>query len=258
MRTISDNPWLRSLAICVVSLSLLMVTGCNGCRDSDEVAKKEEEEKKKKKRPKPDYQTNTPVLLPGIFPKPRKTEKELDEEKKKKDREENFFDDPVIRSNRVKLGHWYTANFQAIANNFNSEGLLTTHAIDGTSQPVPIPATDYFVSTTRPISLPKGEWKNFETTIFLPNRGRHVAQANVNYTMHRATSGLSQHVLPQPCRAMKPFQHHILLMSDRPDTYKYLSLSDNISLRGEMGYGVSLPSFLFHRSYNTRRSVAAA
>ena len=76
MKTIKNNPWIRAIAITCISISLLMVTGCGGCRDDanqDAIAKKkEEEEKKKKEKPKDDFEYNTPVLLPAVFPKPKK------------------------------------------------------------------------------------------------------------------------------------------------------------------------------------------
>lgn len=247
MKTIFDNPWMRYLAITFLSFSLLMVTGCGGCRsdaDKDELAKKEELEKKKKKR-KPDFDTNTPVLLPGVFPN---LEQNKDAEADKSDPLKAAFNeviDPVIRRNRVKLGHWYTANFQAIANNYNADGQLTAFSMDGLGKPVPIPATDYFFSTSRPVSLPKGEWKNFETSVFIPPRNKKVSSATVNYNMSRGAGGLSQISLGQPTMLMKPYQYHIVLLSDRPDNYGYLKLADCIQLRGQTADGGMVDPFYF-------------
>ncbi len=246
MKTILDNPWLRPIAVTFLVLSILMTTGCSGCRDDkDDVAKKEEDKKKNKKR-KDDFETNTPILLPGLYPKSAK-EKAKDEKEAK--------DNPLARamqevrssaaSNRVKPGHWYTANFPAIANNFNADGELTAYAVDGVNKPVRVPATDYFLNTTRPVSLPKGEWKNFETTVFIPPRNKKVTTASVNYSLNRSASGLAQIMLSQPTSTMKSHQFHMMLMSTRPDTYKYLELADCIRLRGTMGNGEIIPPFYY-------------
>ncbi len=245
MNIILENPWLRSLAITGLAISFLMVTGCSGCqKDQDEVTKKEEAEKEKKKKKEQDpFETNTPILLPGVYPKP------LDSNKK-----EEAALDPLkaalqgfgaggTTGNKAKLGHWYTANFQAVANNFNADGQLTAFSVDGASRPVPIPATDYFLSTSRPVSLPKGEWKNFETNVYLPPRDGRVTSAMVNYSLNRSSSGLAQISLAQPTFLMKPFQYHIVLMSNRPDGYAFLNLADCIRMRGQMGNGELIDPF---------------
>lgn len=246
MKTIVDNPWLRYLAVTCLVFSCLMVTGCGGCRNNedDDQAKKEDEQKKK--RPKDPFETNTPILLPGIYPKPKKSSKEDDSQET----------DPLAEAmrglasrdtiqNRTKLGHWYTANFQAIANNFDADGQLTAFGADGNARPVAIPATDYFLSTSRPVSLPKGEWKNFQTNVYLPPREKRVSNAFVNYTMNRSSSGLAQISLSQPTQLMKPHAYHMVLMSNRPDTYSYLNLADCIRLRAQRDNGDMMEPFYY-------------
>ena len=251
MKTIKNNPWIRAIAITCISISLLMVTGCGGCRDDanqDAIAKKkEEEEKKKKEKPKDDFEYNTPVLLPAVFPKPRKDkDKEKKEEKNKPLRADDPFDNPLSRTNRVKSGHWYTANVQAIANNYNADGQLTAVTVNGMGKEVVIPKTDYYLKTSRPISLPKGEWKNFETSVFVPKRGQKVSQVSVNYRVGRSSGGLSQLSFGSSTIAMKPYQYHIILLSSRPDTYKYLNLTDAFELRNvQVSAGTSLGPFYY-------------
>jgi hypothetical protein len=247
MKTIRSNPMLRMLGIVALSFSFLLVSGCGGCRDdadSDDVALKEKEEKKKKK--KPDFETRTPVLLPGLFPNP-----EQDESDNEQDRETNpqrilGLDNPAFRFNRTKLGHWATANFQIIANHYNSDGQLSAFSMNSLGQPVGIPSTDYYLTTTRPVSLPKGEWKNLESTVFLPRRKGKTSIANVNYALERSVGGLKQVMLPQPTTLMKPFQHHIVVLSNRPDNYNYLKLTDAVHLRGQqLGNGELVPPFYY-------------
>ena len=246
MRTILDNPFLRYLALTLLCFSLVMVTGCSGCSDKDDsqAAKKEEEKKKKKKKKKkPDFESRRAVILPGYYPKP-KTKEEIEEEKanpalaaaKNRNR-------PAVTKNRTKLGHWVTTNFQAIANNFDAKGQLTTYSQTGTSSPVRIPSTDYYISSTRPVSMPKGEWKNFETTVFLPTRNTNARSANINYQINRTASGLPQIQSFDGSQLMKPHQFHFLILTTRPDIYSFLEFTDSIRLRDLTVTGRRIPPF---------------
>ena len=251
MKTVIENPFLRYLMIVMVSFSLLMVTGCSGCKDKDDpktaAKKKEEEEKKKKKKRKQDFETRDAVVLPGYFPKP-KTEKEKEEEKKNPlAAAMASINRPSAAKNRMKNGHWVTTNFQAIANNFNVDGQMTTFSqpLGASNRAVEIPGTDYYQSTSRPVSLPKGEWKNFETTVFLPPRNQNVKAAAINYKISRSNSGLANIQIVDGAPLMKPFQYHLLLMSKQPDKYQYLEFADSIRLRGSDVTGNNLPEFYF-------------
>lgn len=250
MKTIAENPLLRYLMIALVSISLLMVTGCSGCQDKNAKKtaaekKKEEEEKKKKKKRKVDFETRKAVILPGYFPKP-KTEKQKEEEKKNPLLAAMAeINRPSASKNKAKLGHWVTTNFQAIANNFNVDGQLTTFSqpLGASNRAVEIPGTNYYQSSSRPVSLPKGEWKNFESTVFLPTRKQDVKAASVNYQIGRSSGGLSQIQVVDGAPLMKPFQYHMLLMSTQPDKYAYLEFADAIRLRGSDVTGNNLPEF---------------
>ena len=244
MKTILDNPFLRYLALTLLCFSLLSVTGCSGCSDKeDSKAAKKEDKKKKKKKKKPDFETRRAVVLPGYYPKP-KTQKEIDEEKANPAlAAANNRNRPTVSRNKTKIGHWVTTNFQAIANNFNAEGQLTTYSSKGSSDPVRIPSTDYYISSTRPVSMPKGEWKNFETTVFLPTRNTRVRSANINYQINRTASGLPQIQTFDGTSLMKPYQYHFLVLSTRPDTYNFLEFADSIRLRGGTITGRKIPPF---------------
>lgn len=245
MKTILDNPFLRYLAVTLLCFSLLMVTGCSGCTDKDDskTAKKEDDKKKKKKKKKPDFESRRAVILPGYFPKP-KTEKEIADEKANPALAAmNNLNRPSVTKNRTKLGHWVTSNFQAVANNFNAEGQLTTYSQTGTNTPVRIPSTDYYISSSRPVSLPKGEWKNFETTVFLPTRNIRTRSASINYQISRNTSGLPQIQSFDGALLMKPHQFHFMVLSTRPDTYSFLEFADSIRLRGSKLTGGKIDPF---------------
>lgn len=231
-------------------MSLLMITGCGGCTTAKPKTEEEiaAEAAKEKEKPKPNFETNTPVLLPGIYPAP-KADKEQTAASEDEDADEDLLakaireGDSVIRFNRVKLGHWYTASFQAIANNFNADGQLFAYSMDGMGRPVRIPATDYYFATSRPVALPQGEWKNFETSVFLPPRNKNAAGATVNFSMSRSESATAQISLPQSTLLLKPFQYHLVVLSTQSDGYAYLNLADPIRLAGQTGAGEVLDPF---------------
>lgn len=245
MNTIISNPWLRPLAISLLAFSFLLITGCSGCLDSEKtVAQKKAEEKKKPKEP---FETNIPVLLPGQFPIP------LDKLKESRKREQA--DDPLsdmlsnmnergARFNRIKSGHWYTANFQAVANSSNFEGNLEVSSTETGGKPASIPGTNYFLTTSRPASLPKGELKNLETSVYIPIRKR-AKTATAKFSLSRSSSGITPVAQSQPVKLMGGFQYHIVLLSSRPDSFSFINRSDNIRLIGQKQDGSSLDSFYF-------------
>ena len=266
MKLIKENPWLRMLSICALLVSLLLITGCNGCSskvDKDDIAKKkkkEEEEEKKKKKKKQDFESRTPVLLPGLFPKNdeerREQEEKLGDDPDALQKALANMRDPVMRYNRTKLGHWITVNFQAIANNYNADGQLVSYSMNAIGKPVPIPSTDYYLTTTRPVALPKGEWKNLESTVYLPRRDSTVQVANVNYSIERNTGGLTLHPHPQPTSLMKASQHHIVLLSTRPETYKFMEFADAIHLRDQQMFnGEMVPPFYLMVPSNPKHPI---
>ena len=249
MSIILKNSRWRGLAVFILLFGCLLITGCQGCRDepASDPTKKDDQESKELEKKKPDFVTRTPVLLPGWFPKKL-------QEKTEKTEQPDLLDEAAIaeiestatRFNRTKLGHWVEAQLPAIANNFNADGQLTTFSTTPDGQPVPIPSTDYFLNTTRPVSLAKEEWKILETSLFLPRRNAKAVSANVNYSFDRGTGGIPFVNLTQPTALLKPFQYHIVLLSERPDTYNYLKMTDSMQLRGQhLGNGDVVPPFYY-------------
>ena len=251
MNTIISNPWLRPLAISLLAFSFLLISGCSGCLDSEKTIaqKKAEEKKKAEKKPKEPFETNIPVLLPAQFPIP------LDKLKEQRKQEKQQTDDPLAqllgnmngsgtRFNRIKSGHWYTANFQAVSNNSNFGGNLEASNVESLENPVGIPGTNYFLKTSRPASLPKGELKNLETGVYIPVRDR-AKNATVKFSLSRSSSGITPVTQNQGIKLMGGFQYHIVLLSKRPDSFSFLNRSDNIRLNGQKQDGSNLEPFYF-------------
>lgn len=230
---------------------ILLTTGCRGCLSSDPTAETEEEEEdqeeKEKQKRKPDFVNRTPVLVPGYYPP--KYDAKAEEELKKLSpdvraglEEQN---NAAIRNNRHKLGHWVEAHLSVIANNFNAEGRLQANALTSMGEPVPIPSTDYFALTQRPVALTKGEWKNLEIPVFLPRREKGISSATVNYLFDAGSGGIPFVSLAQGPALMKPFQYHIVILSERPDSYNFLKSNDSIRLRGRHIVETQLTQFYY-------------
>ena len=259
------NHWLRILMVPVLALSILCVAGCNGCRDDSQTVaekKKELEEQNKKEKKKPDFENRTPVLLPAVFPSIEKEQPDdaTEEEKKVDAATKELLAMEALKLNRTKLGHWATAYFQLVANNFNSQGELSVLSVDSMGQPVPVQNTDYFINTTRPVSLAKGEWKSLECSVYLPRRDMdsRARTVNVDYLFNNSTAGLNLIPHRQPTNLMLPFQYHIVVLSNRSDSYKYLNYLDSVSIPDVVSAdGQRLSSVLLRHPYPPRLSRAA-
>ena len=205
-----------------------MVSGCNGCRnDSQKTAQEQaDEEKKNKEKEKPNFETNDPVIFPGNY--------------------ENG-----IANNFTKFGHWVTADFQIIANKFNSQGELTAYCVDGSSRPVPIPNTNYFALSARPVSMPKEEWRHFETNVFLPRR--KFQSTFIDFAINRGSGGVSQIALQHISKVMQAHQYHFVVLTNRPEAYNYVQLLDAVQIPNVDVLSNSYPPFYYVVRTNPRK-----
>lgn len=214
----------RRLLIFALMTSFLMVTGCKGCFE-DAVEKPEEKEKAK-----PNFESQTPVTLPGYYPIDPEERAKLEEEAKDDDKKKALLNrmDPAIRFNRTKLGHWVSIDFLAIANNFNADGYLETTSYR-LNKPHLIEGTDYFVQSSRPVNLVKGDWKKLETSVFLPRKNTASGINSMRYVLNNGGSIPAIDIV-QPHALLEDYQFHIVLLSSRSDSLKYLSFMDWVKL----------------------------
>jgi len=210
------KPALRMAAATVLVLSLVSITGCGGWQsqeEKDKQAKKEELEKKKKKEKEkkkkkrlPDFESISPVVMPGIVNDPLKMKRRAtllrnDPVQKEIDKLRSI----STRKNYAKPGHWQDVRFQANANHFDIEGELYAGAvpIGAINRFLPVEGTKYTPITTRPAALPKSKWKTFDSSLFIPLR-----------------------------EEMSPDQHHLVLLTSRKDIFKYLDAAPTVKLPG--------------------------
>lgn len=246
---VAIRPAVRSAMVAILILGLISTTGCTGCqsKEDEEKAKqakklKEEEEKKKKL---PDFESLTPVAMPGIVNDPVKM-------KRKKSR---LRGDPIqkeidamrsesLRKNYIKPGHWHDIRFQAIANQYDIEGELYAGAVpvsNSMSSFLPVEGTNYMPVTKRLAALPKGDWKTFDSSVFYPARNDANPTASIRVGFNRYGGGQTNFLNVGTLRAMTPDQHHLLVLTSRKDVFQYLDLAPSIRLPGEITYARKHP-----------------
>ncbi|MEM9409610.1 MAG: hypothetical protein AAGA30_00730, partial [Planctomycetota bacterium] len=203
--------------ILVFCFSLLMITGCRGCRDDSEktVEEKKREEEEKKEREKPNFETEAAVVYPGQY------------------------SDSTLR-NRTKRGHWVSTDFRITANKFDAQGDLTATSF-ATNAPVTVESTDYVATTSRPFSIAKGEKRNLETSVYLPRRDGGVNQS-INFNLSRNSGSLMQFNDIHVAKLMRAHQFHMVVLTNRADSYSYLNVIDSVKIP-EFESGFSPPSF---------------
>ncbi|MBL8892143.1 MAG: hypothetical protein JNL67_19360 [Planctomycetaceae bacterium] len=124
---------------------------------------------------------------------------------------------------RVKPGHWIAVQSEGVSNQDDFAGQLKYSMRLGNLNPQLIPGTRYFQGSHRPATLAKEQEKRFETPLFVVDSPR----LNVLAELTTRSGGL---VINQPERflTLKDHQYHCVVLSDRPDTYNFLSVLPSI------------------------------
>ena len=235
--------WFRCFMLPLLVSSLLLVTGCGGCNNEDAsdktAAKKKEEERKKKEKEKPkeNFESLNPVVFPGNFPKPIDPDLDL-KEKEKLARK--------LLSNRTKPGHWVNVHFPMIANNYNANGkFIATPVEGGSGAPSRILGTDFYSYAERHVSLAKGQWKNVEASVYLPKRDSSFRSSTIDYKLG-GTAGIPQHNIRQPHLLMRPGQFHLVVLTKRPDAFRYLKKIDSVQMPSFTSFDSAMASQPFY------------
>ena len=239
------KPALRMTAATILVLSLISITGCGGCQSQEEKDKqaakeklekeKKEKEKKKKKKRKPDFESMAPIVLPGVVNDPVKMkqkaslvrndpiQKEIDQMRSRS-----------RRKNYAKPGHWQDVRYQANANHYDIEGELYSGAVasGAANRFLPVEGTKYTPIVTRPAALPKGKWKTFDSSLFIPLREETYSSTNVRCGFYRSNGTATNFLNINSIKSMSPDQHHLVLLTNRQDAYQYLEKAPTIQMPG--------------------------
>ena len=238
----SAQPALRASAATVLVLSLVSITGCTGCQSKEEKDKQAEKEKlakqkkeKEKKKRKPDFESMAPVALPGILNDPIKMKRREsllrnDPQQKEIDKLRSL----SARKNYAKPGHWQDIRFQANANHYDIEGELYSGAIasGAANRFLAVEGTKYTPVTERLAALPKGKWKTFDSSLFIPLREESFSTTGIRCGFNRSNGSATNFLNFNSLRSMAPDQHHLVLLTDRQDVYKYLEIAPSIKMPG--------------------------
>ena len=239
------KPALRMTAATILILSLISITGCGGCQSQEEKDKqaakeklekeKKEKEKKKKKKRKPDFESMAPIVLPGIVNDPIKMQRKATLVRNDPIQKEiEAMRSRSRRKNYAKPGHWQDVRYQANANHYDIEGELYSGAVPSgaANRFLPVEGTKYTPIVTRPAALPKGKWKTFDSSLFIPLREETYSSTNVRCGFNRSNGTATNFLNFNSIKAMSPDQHHLVLLTNRQDVYQYLEKAPSIRMPG--------------------------
>lgn len=209
-RSFAGNLLWAATALVVGGL-LVALPGCGGCRaktpaqiqaekDKAEMEKKEKEEQEKKKKPKPDFEFAKLQTLPGDT------------------------------TYAVKPGHWMAVSQQMKTNNFNFNGDLMSAAVDNQLRPLTLERSLYRLQMLRPASLPKGQAKHLEMTVFIPRReGAQTSRATILSRLLARGGSRTIPDQPNPTTTMDDFQYYFVALARNPASYNFLKVLDALA-----------------------------
>ena len=79
------------------------------------------------------------------------------------------------------------------------------------------------------MNLVEGDWKKLETSVFLPRKENHSTTSSVRYLLNNGGS-IPAITMTHPHTLLEDYQFHIVLLSSRSDSLKYLSFMDCVKL----------------------------
>lgn len=139
---------------------------------------------------------------------------------KSSDKPKTMFDPENLR---VKPGHWIAVQSEGESTQEDFTGELQYSMRRGDYDPRLIPGTRYYQRSRRPATLAKEQKKRFETPLFVVDS----SPLNILPELLTRSGGV---VVNQPERflALLDHQYHCVVLSDRPDTYNFLSVLPSI------------------------------
>ncbi len=142
------------------------------------------------------------------------------EEPKQDDKPKTMFDPENLR---VKPGHWVVVQNDGESNAEDFTGVLEYSMRRGDFAFRVIPGTRYFLRTRRPASLAKEQRKRFETPLFVVDAVPLTVAPELLTRHGSLTAAATDRFLP-----LKPHQYHCVLLTEKPDTYSFMSALPSI------------------------------
>lgn len=209
---ISSGPHPSATWHLLLGIWLIFLPGCGGCSKAPTAeeaaadkaaadkarAEKEKEKEKAKAKPKADFDPLRFTMVPG---------------------------DPAEPLRMIKPDHWTAATLQARANNFDFQGELTVRGTNRLGQPLLVEGTPFYVALERSASLPKGQQKHLEVTLFAPRtRTRPWFQSQLRDSANRLDARREQ----EQVQPMAAYEYGLVVLAQQPERYKFLRLLESV------------------------------
>jgi hypothetical protein len=223
------------------ALLLICLPGCNGCFDTSNPSaskkpeeEKEEREKKKKKaaKPLPDFTLGNIQVQPSEVVRDR------------------------AEINYVKRGHWVAAAQIMRANNFDvPQAELRSLTASGDGVPFDIEFTNYAMSFSRPVSLPKGQGKPADSIFFIPRERTVSRPPQLRHELLPQQGNFTTQVQSTPVLPLDEWQYLFVVLSSRPAAFNILEQTQTFSPTTDniLGPGPSVRYYQLLRPSLSRR-----
>ena len=194
----------RSMALFLFLGNAFFLTGCSGCRpDSQTAAEKKKEQEEKKEKAKKDFEFARLRALP---------------------------EDDTETRHFVKPGHYVSCSQWMRSNNETFHAELVSASTDRNQVPWALGNKDFNLVSSRPVALPKGQAKSFESLYFIPeDTGAGNRRVWLNNKIRARNGGREVTATQEASSRMPHYQFFFLVLSDNPDSYAYMKRLDSVS-----------------------------
>jgi hypothetical protein len=125
-------------------------------------------------------------------------------------------------ANQAKPGHWVSGHRKITANDYDFQGRLENRVIDSVGRPIPTEMTDHYLTTKRPVSLPKGQTKDVEVMYYIPRRLQGENRiVTLEQELFDRTGGRVE-VPNGGVNLMPAYRYFFVVLSQSPGSFNYV------------------------------------
>ncbi|MCA9168007.1 MAG: hypothetical protein KDB23_10080 [Planctomycetales bacterium] len=182
----------------IVLLSLVCITGCEGCRSTTDP-----NDPLKEKEPEEAFTTQEIRVLPA---------------------------DENLAGQAAKPGHWCSLQQSVKANRADYFGELESvvAGADGRSRAIRLSRSQFVPRSVRPVVLPKGQNKTFEQAVFVPHSAGRSSRVGFYNQLQGRSYGPLAVPTSQITNRMLPHQTFFVVLAQRPDSYGFVKTLETI------------------------------
>ena len=177
-------------------MNLLTLPGCSGCLPNSDTAVDSTKEDRIE-----DYESGELNILPT---------------------------DETTAAHGAKPGHWWSVRQRLKSNKVDFDGQLSAVATDAAGQPLALTNSTIHLRSQRPASLPKGQGKTFELSVFVPHAAARNRRVWMSSELQTRYGGASRHKQPQVTNRLRPHQAYFVVLARNADQYNYLKTLESI------------------------------